>query len=256
MTSFIAVIKKEWMEVSRSGRLIILLLVFLLFGIMNPGIAKMTPWLMETMSESLKEQGLVFDKVQVNAITSWEQFYKNIPIGLIVFVLMSGGIFTAEYQKGTLIPVVAKGLARWKIVMAKTTLLLLLWTVCYWFSFGVTYFYNDYFWDNSIALHCIFAAVCYWLFGIWVVTCVVLFSTMARGNSGVLLGTGGVVVALNLISMLPKVSEYLPTKLMEGLSIVKGEAVPADYKTALIITMVTALLGYVAAVSIFNRKRI
>ena len=48
-----AFLKKEWMEAVRTGRLGILLLVFVLFGIMNPAMAKLTPWMMELMADSL-----------------------------------------------------------------------------------------------------------------------------------------------------------------------------------------------------------
>ena len=54
-----AFLKKEWMEWSRTGRMLILLLVFALFGIMNPAIAKLTPWMMENMAGSLSDAGLV-----------------------------------------------------------------------------------------------------------------------------------------------------------------------------------------------------
>ena len=83
-----AFLKKEWMEWSRTGRLLILLLVFVLFGIMNPAVAKLIPWLMETMSESLADTGLIITEVTVDAMDSWMQFYKNIPMALIVFVLL------------------------------------------------------------------------------------------------------------------------------------------------------------------------
>lgn len=88
------------MELCRTGRLLILLLIFILFGILNPALAKLTPWLMETLSESLADTGLVTTAVTVDAMTSWAQFYKNIPVGLIVFILICSSNFTTEYQKG------------------------------------------------------------------------------------------------------------------------------------------------------------
>ena len=91
-----AFLKKEWMEWSRTGRMLILLLVFALFGIMNPAIAKLTPWMMENMAGSLSDAGLVATAVQVDAMTSWVQFYKNIPVGLIIFILVTSGNFTSE----------------------------------------------------------------------------------------------------------------------------------------------------------------
>ena len=63
-----AFLKKEWMELCRTGRLMILLLVFTLFGIMNPALAKLTPWLMETLSESLADTGLATTSVTVDAM--------------------------------------------------------------------------------------------------------------------------------------------------------------------------------------------
>lgn len=73
---------------------------FVLLGIMNPAIAKMTPWVLENLAGSLSESGLAVTAVPVDAMTSWTQFFKNMPIGLLVFVLLESSIFTKEYQSG------------------------------------------------------------------------------------------------------------------------------------------------------------
>lgn len=80
MKSFIAFLKKEVFECIRSGELTFFCILFLIFGIMNPAIAKLTPWMLETLSDSLAEQGMMVTEVTVNALTSWTQFFKNIPI--------------------------------------------------------------------------------------------------------------------------------------------------------------------------------
>ena len=79
-----AFLKKEWMELIRMGRVWMLLLIFILFGIMNPAMAKLTPWMMEMMSDSLADAGFLLTDVKIDAMSSWTQFYKNIPIGLII----------------------------------------------------------------------------------------------------------------------------------------------------------------------------
>ena len=43
MKSLLAFIKKETMEQFRSGRLMILGILFVLLGVMNPAVAKITP---------------------------------------------------------------------------------------------------------------------------------------------------------------------------------------------------------------------
>lgn len=256
MRAFLAFMKKEWMEQLRSSRLIILTIIFVMFGIMNPAIAKLTPWLFEVMAESLEESGMVVTTVEVDAMTSWVQFFKNVPMALIVFVLMQSNIFTKEYQSGTLVLALTKGLHRYKVVLSKAAVLILMWTLFYWMHFGITYVYNDYFWDNSIAKNLLFSVTCWWIFGLWTIALQVLFSTIASANTGVLVGTGGVVFGLYMVSLLPKLTKYLPTLLMDGNSLIYGAKDVEDYTIALGITCVTAIIGIVVSVPVLNKKRI
>lgn len=161
MKALLAFIKKELKEQLRSGRLILLGILFVLFGIMNPAVAKLTPWLLEMSSDSLAEIGMAVTTVTVSAMDSWGQFFRNMPIALISFVLLESSIFTREYQTGTLVLSLTKGLERYKVVASKTIMLGTLWTVCYWICFGITYGYNAYFWDNSVVQNMMLSVVCW-----------------------------------------------------------------------------------------------
>lgn len=249
-----AFLKKEYMELCRSGRLLMLVLIFALFGIMNPAMAKLTPWLMETLSDSLAEAGFATMDVTVDAMTSWAQFYKNIPMGLIFFVLIFFGCFTGEYQKGTLVPVVTKGLSRRKIVLAKSLVVSASWTASYWLCFGITYGYNAFFWDNRIAAHLLFAGALTWLFGIWITALLLFFSTVAQSGTQVLFGTGGVAMGVYLLGMFPKLGGYLPVKLLDGLSLLHGAAGPEDYYIGMAAALSMVVLCMVSALVCFDRK--
>lgn len=256
MKSLIAFTKKEWMEQIRSGRFVILLILFVLFGIMNPAVAKLTPWILEMMAETMEESGMVVTSVTVDALTSWTQFFKNIPMALIVFVLMESGIFTKEYQSGTLVLALTKGLERYKVVLAKTTVLTVFWSVGYWICFGITYGYNAYFWDNGIAQNLLFSVVCWWLFGLFVVTLTVLFSVISEANTGVLLGTGGVVLAVYLLTLLPKTKPFSPALLMGSGALLTGAEDAIAYAKAIIITVVLCAGCIGVSVPIQNKRRI
>ncbi len=256
MRSLFAFMKKEFTEQLRSGRLIILGLLFVLFGIMNPAIAKLTPWLLETMADSLAESGMIVTDVKVSAMDSWVQFFKNMPMGLIAFVLLESSIFTKEYTSGTLVLSLTKGLERYKVVVSKTVVLIALWTVGYWLCFGITYGYNAYFWDNSIAQNLIFSVVCWWLFGVMVIALMVLFSTVSSSNTSVLLGTGGVVLACYLVGLLPKINKYLPTVLADGNSLIYGIKEENAYTAAIIIAVIATVLCLIISVPIFNKKQL
>ena len=256
MKTLMAFMKKEWLEQIRSSRLMILGLLFLAFGIMNPAIAKLTPWMMEMLAESMEEAGLAVTEVKVDAMTSWTQFYKNIPMALIAFVLLQSNIFTKEYQSGTLILALTKGLERYKVVLAKTFVLISTWTAGYLLCYGVTYVYNAYFWDNSIASHLGIAAVYWWLIGIWVVALMMLFSVISSSNSGVLLGTGGVFFMVYLLSLIPKLTEYMPTQLMAGTNLLMKATEPGDYTKSLIVAGVTMMVCLLMSMPLFNKRRL
>lgn len=253
MKTFLAFLKKEGVEQLRNGHILILGILFVLFGIMNPAIAKLTPWMMELLSDSLAESGIAVTEIHVDALTSWTQFYKNIPIALIVFVLVTCGTLTVECQKGTLIPVLTKGLSRTKVICAKFVMLALMWSG-YWICYIVTYAYNAFFWDNSIAHSLAIPSFSYFLFGLWVLSLVMLFSSIFSANTGVLLGTGGVCLATYLLGLIPKIQPYTPMRLTESMSAVTGVLSAVDLLAAAIITITLIIVNAVASCFIFNKR--
>ena len=256
MTALLTFMKKDLLEQIRSGKLLILLIVFTLFGIMNPAVAKMTPWLLEIMSESLEQSGMTITPVSVSAMDSWVQFFKNIPMALIVFALMQGGALSGEYKSGTLILSLTKGLERYKVVISKSCLLLGLWSVFYWLCFGITYLYNAYFWDNSIAKNLGFSAICWWIFGIFTISLMILSSTVTSSFSGVLLITGGFVFVSSILGALPKIKDYTPTLLTDGTSLIFDKLQPSDYLPCLGITLALTIICFGASFPVFNKKQL
>lgn len=256
MKPLLAFMKKECLETVRTGKFMILVLLFVLFGIMSPAIAKLTPWLMEMFSDAMAESGLIVSNIQVDAMTSWTQFFKNIPMALIAYVLIFSDIFTKEYKSGTLLLVLTKGLSRYKVVLAKTLLLLSLWTLGYGLCFAVTYGYNAYFWDNSIADNLFPAAAVWWLFGVWVICLMVLFSALLQNNAGVSLCVGGTVLLAYLLSIIPKIRAYSPAVLMNTGSLLLGAEETGAYIKAVVITVVLCIVCVSVSIPVIDRKQL
>ena len=256
MKSLISFIKKEFFEQARSGRMMILFILFVLFGIMNPAVAKMTPWLLEVMSDSLAASGMIITEVTVTALDSWVQFFKNIPMALIVFVLMESSVFTKEYSSGTLVLSLTKGLERYKVVLAKTMVMFSLWTGYYFICFGITYVYNAYFWDNSIAQSLTASVLLWWVFGIFVIALTVLFSIIFKTSSSVLVSVGGCTALSYVIGFLPRLKAYVPTLLMDGTSLIYGTAPVSDYLSSLVVAVVISVICLCISIPLFNNKQL
>lgn len=256
MTPLLAFITKEWLEAVRTGKIIILALLFVMFGIMNPAIAKLTPWMMEMLSNTMAESGLVVTDIQVDAMTSWMQFFKNIPMALIAFVLIFSDIFTKEYKSGTLLLVLTKGLSRYKVVLAKTMLLLSLWTVGYGICFAITYGYNAYFWDNGIANNLFFSAALWWLFGVWAICLMILFSSLLQNNTGIILCVGGTVLMAYVLSIIPKLKAYSPTVLMNANSLLTDAEGIDAYTQAIVVAAFLCIACVAASIPIINKRQL
>lgn len=254
MRQLTAFTKKELMQQARSGKILILGILFCLFGIMNPAISKMTPWLLEIMSEDLAESGFVVGTITVDALTSWTQFFKNMPLALIVFILMFSGNLTDEFQNGTLINVLTKGLKRPNIIIPKIGVAIALWTIGYFLSFGITYGYNAYFWDNAIAQNLFFSVFSFYIVGVWLITVIYLASSFFKASSAVTLTVGIAFGGSYLLGLIAKLKEYVPTFLMNSGEMLLGKTDIGRYLTAIIITAALILLNIVLSVVIFNRK--
>lgn len=256
MRQLIAFTKKELMEQLRTGKLLLFAIVFCLFGVMNPAIAKLTPWMMELMSEQLAESGMIVSAMEVNDLTSWIQFFKNMPMALIVFLVLFSGILTSEYQKGTLINVVTKGMIRWRIFISKMGVMMVVWTLGCLVSYGITFAYNAFFWDNSAAYHVFSAVVCFYLLGLWLISVLGMASVFVNSSGAVILLVGTAYVISYLLAMFPAVKEYLPVSLMDSAAMLAGTKDIGDYAAAVVVTVVLIVVQTIISVIAFNKKNL
>ena len=247
-------LKKELKEYYRSGRLFIIGIAALLVGLMNVAVAKLTPWLLETLADSLEEAGMSVTAKTVDASACWQQYYKNMPMFLIIILVVFAGSFAKEYGKGTLLLVVTKGYPRSKIFIAKTLMMIGCYTLASFICFGLTYFYADFYWNNSVVSDIVPAAFLYFVFGLLLVSVIIFFSSFISEATGIIGATAGYVMLLYLLGVIPKLKKYLPIKLSEAESLLYGKAGIPDYTPALIISL-TLIVGFIILGAVFFKKK-
>lgn len=256
MKGFLPFFKKEWMEMSRSGKLFVLLLLFVLFGILSPALAKGTPYLYKAMEGALKEQGFTITDITVNALTCWQQYYKNLSMELIVFFLFFAGILTNEYQKNTLILMVTKGVKKPLILGVKFSFSLFMFSVCYWLCYGITYLYSILFWDNTIVSHLFLAAGLAYIFGILLLALLFLFSTIVTNVLNVLLLMGLSIVVFYGMTFFPEIKKASPMLLLSGMDLLENKIVPLDVVGGIISAIIFSLISVGLAILFFQKREL
>lgn len=246
--------KKELFEAWRTSRLMILIIIFLIFGLMNPLLAKLTPEIVKmTIGEALAKT-----IPEPTSLDSWTQFYKNLTqMGLIVLALMFSGVVSNEISKGTLINLVTKGLRRWTVIAGKMLSLVLQWTMCLFLTFSVTWVYTVYYFPDHKSPHLFQAVLPMWIFGILLLGLVIFSSTIARNNYEGLLLTGGVIILFVLANLYDKAKYYNPISLVtQNMRFLQKGSVLQDYFSAIIISTVLFILFIVLSILVFNRKKL
>lgn len=254
MKGYIAFVKKEFLESVRTYKIFIMFSVFLIFGMINPLTAKLTP-------ELIKEfvpKGVTITMQRPTAIDSWTQFFQNTSqIGLIILTFMFSSIVSLEVLKKTLINIITKGLKRSIVILSKFTVIFVIWTVSYILSFIVTYLYTVYLFPIDNIKNLGFALFCLWFFGVLLISIIIFSSTISKNVSGSLFSIGGIVLIMLILNMIYKFKKYNPLYLINNnIFILSNNISIASFKWSIGISAMLTVIFLLFSIIIFNKKQI
>ncbi|MDO5712856.1 MAG: hypothetical protein Q4Q07_00360 [Tissierellia bacterium] len=252
MKPFLGFLKKEWKESLRTYKFFILVLSFSIFGIISPLTAKFTPQLIENFIPD----GFLMNIPEPVAMNSWIQYIKNISqIGMFLLALLFSGQMSQELLNHRLTMILAKGLPRYKVILAKFTLGVILWTIAYGISYLWFFGYTKYFWDINLTPRMVMLLFLPWLFGLSVITSNLLGGMLSPSNYGSLLFTSILILFQFLGKLFPKVVRYLPINLLLGfIPLLKREFPLSEYFPVLGITVFYIIFMLLLSILLFHRK--
>ena len=255
MKAYFAFCKKEWIESLRTYKLMMMWIAFVLFGLMSPLFAKMLPDLLNGIDLG---NGISLQIPEPSALDSWGQFFKNIgQLGVLTLVIVFSGITANEFSKGTLINILTKGMKRHTVIFAKFTVASVIWSISYLLAFGITYSYTVYFWEIGAMPHALLAFASPWVYGLFLISLMILGGVWLKSFLGSLSLTGGAIVVMSLLSINPNFQKYNPLSLGgSALLLLNGQKTPDDFIPALMICIVLTALMIARTVVIFNRKQV
>jgi len=232
-------LKKELMETLRTYRVAVIPIVFLIFGLASPIIAKMLPQILESTVGEIK-----IEIPPPTWVDAFDQFFKSLTqIGLLAVILTMMGAVTDEKARGTAVMVLSRPVSRYAFIFTKflaNTLLLV-------FSLLVSYLgcvYNTYvlFPDFSFPATLNATAV-FSVYVIFIGALTIFASTITNTN----IAAGGIAITGFFVSsILPSLhrifARYSPGALQRFVTgILHGTSSVQDPGWAILITVALSL---------------
>ncbi|MGP3641566.1 ABC transporter permease subunit [Lentilactobacillus hilgardii] len=254
MNQLMIFIKKEFIESIKTKRFLIAEIIFVLFGLMNPLLAKLMPKIIG----SALPKGVSAAIPAPTSLDSWTQFFKNMTqLGLIILVILFCDIVSHELANGYLINFLTKGLSRWVVVLSKQLLVWFVWTISLITTFLVTVGYTNYYFNDHLSRHLFPAVFALWLFGLLLMTVVVTGSTVSASGMKGLLITGGFYALGMFSTVFTGFKKINPFSLInQNMQFLQGKQSFGEYGVALAITVILMLIGLAISLILFNRKRV
>ena len=252
MRIFTAFFKKELLEAWRTKKIFLLLIIFTIFGIMNPLVAKLTP---EILKMSFGDS---FPITEPTSIDSWMQFYKNMnQMGIYLFAIIFSGSVNQEIAKGTLIPLVTKGLKRPIIILSKAMTIYLQWLMSVFLSFGITYAYTLYYFPDDKSAYPWLALLPLLIFGCFLTILIVFSSTLTKNQFEALLVLIAVIVIGYLANLFEVVKDWNPISLVgENMSILIDRSVFFDLVPSMLISLLLSIILIFSSMLLIKNKKL
>lgn len=250
---YFAFTKKELLEQIRTYKLLIFLAAFLVFGLMSPLLAKLMPDILSSMDMG----GIQLELPNPTVMDAYAQFFKNLTqMGILVLLLVFGGSLSGEFIKGTLLQILAKGLSRTTVILAKYTAAVLIWTGGFLLSVVINYIYTLYLFGEEHLPNLFLSLFCLWLFGIFLISLIFLSSTIAPGAFGGLILSVIALAAMLMGNISDKVEKYNPVTLVSvNTALLNGTRNAETVYLTIIITAVLTIVALLLSVLLFKKKR-
>ena len=254
MRIFLSLLKKEAIEGARTKKMTSILILFLFIGLISPLTAKLTPMILQSIATG----NIDINVAPPSEIDSWTQFFKNISqIGMFGLAIILSTQMANEFQKGSLINLLSKGLPRYQVVLSKIFYNFILWFIAYFCSFILTYFYTKYFFGISFPIrNILMAALLPFIFGLFLISLEILAGVISGSVIGTLiLTTVGIVIQL-ILSIRDEIVKYMPIALIgKPVNLIKGIGYD-DYYVPIITGSILLILCIVISIAVINKKQI
>lgn len=257
---YLALLRKELLEQWRTRKVIVVLAVFLLFGLTSPLLARFVSEIVMSVPGAEQFAGLIPEPKAADAVA---QYIENITqFGFILTLLLAMGLIAGEKERGTAAMALSKPLPRWAFVLSKFDALALVFLPAILLAALGAGTYTNLLFDPGLALGpFLLGNVLLWLWLLAMAAAVLLGSAVGRTT---LIAAGlGLLFSVGLLigGAFPQAAGLLPGGLVAwagqlGLP-ATAEAIPMTGGWgALAGTLVVIAFCLVTAVGVVERQEV
>ncbi|GMQ78962.1 MAG: hypothetical protein BMS9Abin02_1511 [Anaerolineae bacterium] len=247
-------LKKEWLFQRRTKRLIIVLAVFLLFGMISPLLAKFTPQLLSSIEGAEQFADLIPEPTVVDAIA---QYTSNLTqFGFILALLLGMGAVAGEKEKGTAAMVLSKPLPRWIFITSKFIGQAVVYFIAFALAAAAAYYYILYLFEPLAISSYLIANLLLLLWILVFAGITLLGSTLGRTTGAAAAISAGVGALVLIAGALPRYGALAPGGLLSWASQLAVGAEAAPNAGAVAGAIVLIALCLITSVAVLEQQEI
>jgi ABC-2 type transport system permease protein len=252
-------LRKEFLQVWRTRRVIIVAAVFGLFGLASPLMAYFMPQMMKAIPGAEQFASLIPTPSQADALI---QYVKNISqFGFLLAILLGIGDVAGEKERGTAGMILSKPMTRWAFVTSKYLAQVGLYLMGFLLAAIGGYLYTWVLFEpgDPLALLGVFGLINGLLFA-WLlpyVTITLVSSVLANSTSTAAgISVAGAIV-LMITGNIPQIAQLMPGALTGWANALGTSTSPPPFNGgALAMCLVFAVVGLVLGIGLFESQEL
>jgi len=252
---FLAAFRKEVIQQWRTQRFLVVMAVFVVFGLTSPLVAKYTPEIIKSIAGSEQFAALIPTPTAADAMG---QYIKNLTqFGFLLAVLLGMNAVAGEKESGTAAMILSKPLPRWAFVLSKFFAQAVVYASAFLVAgLGAYYYTLILFGPFDLAK---FSGINLLLFA-WLLTFVAaaLLGSVIGRTTAAAAGAGlAICVAFLLAGSIPQYGALFPSGLLGWAAVLGGSTDKVGVNAgALAGALVLVALCLVWSVALFERQEI
>jgi ABC-2 type transport system permease protein len=255
ITIFFATVKKEIVQQWRTKRFLVVLSVFLLFGLGSPLLSKMLPELIKAEPGGEELVKLLPTPTAAEALAGYLDFIGT--FGYILVILLGMNAIAGEKDTGTAGMILSKPIPRWVFVLSKFTAQLLLYSSAVLVG-SLTVYYCIFVLFGTVDVVVLIKISLLLLLWLLTYAAAVLLASVLGRTVVTAAGIGlGLAAAIGLASNIPLYGKWTPNGLMVWATGLLGDADNALANPgALFGSLAMLLLFLIGSVALIERQEI